>query len=50
MLYVDEDKMRNTKIYENNPEYIRNMINTMYDFIELIEYCAEHDDVNLIFG
>lgn len=47
-LFIDEDKIRAESTVENN-EYFERWIKTMYDFIDLIKYCAEHDNVKLIF-
>ena len=48
-LFVDEDKIRAESSVENN-EYFERMIKLMHEFIDLIKYCADHDDVKLIFG
>ena len=45
-LVVDEEKIKSLSAVHN----YENLINTMYEFIDLIDYCAEHDDVILIFG
>ena len=48
-LFVDEEKIRSLKIYNNNPEYVERMIKKMYEFIDLINYSAT-ENVKLIFG
>ena len=45
-LFVDEEKIKSLSTVQNH----ENMINNMYEFIELIDYCAEHKDIKLIFG
>ena len=47
-LVVDEEKIKS--VLSGNIEYADRTINVMYEFIDLIDYCAEHDDVILIFG
>lgn len=47
-LVVDEEKIKSE--LSKNIEYIDRTIKVMYEFIDLIDYCAEHDDVILIFG
>lgn len=47
-LAVDEEKIKS--VSSGNIEYTDRTINVMYEFIDLIDYCAEHDDVILIFG
>jgi len=47
-LFVDEEKIRALSTEKN--EYYERMIKSMYEFITLIRYCAENDDVELIFG
>ena len=44
-LIVDEDKIKSVEY--SNEEY---MIGLMYEFKDIIEYCADNDDVELIFG
>ncbi len=44
-LFVDEDKIR-----EVDSQVIDSMIKQMYNFIDIVNYCAERDDVKLIFG
>ena len=48
-LCVDEDKINQASTVDNNTYYNR-IISMMYDFIELVKYCASNDDVKLIFG
>lgn len=45
-LVVDEEKIKSLSTVQN----YENTISNMYEFIDLIDYCAEHDDVILIFG
>lgn len=47
-LVVDEEKIKS--VSSGNIEYIDRTIEVMYEFIDLIDYCAEHDDIKLIFG
>lgn len=47
-LVVDEEKIKS--VLSGNIEYTDRTIKVMYEFIDLIDYCAEHDDVILIFG
>lgn len=47
-LVVDEDKIKS--VLSENIEYADRIIKLMYEFIDLINYCAEHDDIELIFG
>lgn len=47
-LAVDEEKIKS--VLSGNIEYADRTIKLMYEFIDLINYCAEHDDVILIFG
>lgn len=47
-LAVDEEKIKS--VLSENIEYVDRIIKLMYEFIDLIDYCAEHDDVILIFG
>ena len=47
-LVVDEDKIKS--VLSENIEYAGRIIKLMYEFIDLINYCAEHDDIELIFG
>lgn len=49
-LFVDEDKIKSLEKYGNNPEYNDRIIGMMYDFIDLVEYSANNDDVKLLFG
>ena len=51
-LIVDEDKIKSvlSENKEYNMEYVDRMTGLMYDFIDIVDYCAEHDDVKLIFG
>lgn len=49
VLFIDEEKIRNHENYKNNPEYAEKMINTMYEFKELVEYCAEYKNSKLEF-
>ena len=45
-LVVDEEKIKSLSTVQN----YENMINTMYEFIDLIDYCAEHDDMGFYLG
>lgn len=47
-LFVDEDKIKS--VLSENIEYADRIIKLMYEFIDMVEYCAENDDVELIFG
>lgn len=47
-LFVDEEKIKSLSVERN--EYYERMISMMYEFIDLIRYCAKRDDVKLIFG
>ena len=47
-LFVDEEKIKSLSYADE--EYRNRMIRLMYEFITLIRYCAENDDVELIFG
>ncbi len=47
-LVVDEEKIKS--VLSENIEYVDRTIKVMYEFIDLIDYCAERDDVILIFG
>ena len=47
-LAVDEEKIKS--VSSGNIECADRTIKLMYEFIDLIDYCAEHDDVILIFG
>lgn len=47
-LFVDEDKIK--KVYSGNLEYAERMIQLMYEFIELVKYCANNDEIKLLFG
>lgn len=47
-LFVDEEKIKS--LLSENIEYADRIIKLMYEFIDLIDYCAEHDDIKLIFG
>ena len=49
-LVVDEDKITSLEKYSNNPKYNDRIIKLMYDFIDLVEYCAKDSSVKLIFG
>ena len=46
-LFVDEDRIREL---HPNPEVTDMRIRTMHEFIKVIEYCADRDDVKLLFG
>ena len=46
-LFVEEEAI--LKIYPNH-EYANRIIQLMYEFIDLIKYCASNSDVKLIFG
>lgn len=48
-LFVDEEKINSQSTVENN-EYYNRIIKAMYDFIDMVNYCADNDDVILIFG
>lgn len=50
VLIVDEEAIKNTVNYQNNPDYGEHMIKLMYEFIDLIKYCVKHDEVKLIFS
>ena len=51
-LFVDEYKIKSVlgKLDGYNREYIDTRIKFMYEFIDLVDYCAMHDGVKLIFG
>lgn len=49
-LSINEELIRKTVLYFNDESYVEDLIKRMYEFKKLIEYCAEHDDVKLIFG
>ena len=49
-LFVDKEAISEVDVYSTNPEYVNRIIGAMYDFIDIVEYCAENDDVKLIFG
>ena len=49
-LHIDEEKIKNSEGYENNPEYTERIIKLMYEFKDLISYCAENPEVKLLFG
>lgn len=49
-LSINEELIKKTELYFNNESYIEDLIKRMYEFKELIEYCAEHNEVKLIFG
>ena len=48
-LFVDEEKIKNKASIENQ-EYLNRMIKNMYEFIDLIDYCAKNNNIKLIFG
>lgn len=48
-LFVDEDKINGVSSVENN-EYYNRIIGKMYEFIELVNYCASNDKIKLLFG
>lgn len=48
-LFVDEDKINAQSTVDNN-EYYNRIIKKMYEFIDLIDYCASNPEVKLIFG
>lgn len=45
-LTVDEDKISRLDHAEDRKKQI---IERMYDFIDLVRYCSEHDDIKLLF-
>ena len=47
-LFVDEDKIKS--VLSGNIEYADGIINVMYEFIDMVEYCAKHENIELIFG
>ncbi len=47
-LVVDEEKIKS--VLSENIEYVDRTIKVMYEFVNLIDYCAERNDVELIFG
>ena len=47
-LFVDEERIKSA--LAKNKEYCDRMIKLMYEFVGLITYCAEHNDVKLIFN
>lgn len=49
-LIVDENKIKSMENYDNNPKYFERIIKLMYEFIDIIDYCAKDDGVKLIFG
>ena len=51
-LIVDEDKIKSvlSENKEYNMEYVDRVIRLMYDFIDIVDFCAGDDDVTLIFG
>lgn len=51
-LIVDEDKIKSvlSEDKEYNIGYVGRLNKLMYDFIDIVDYCAKHDNVKLIFG
>lgn len=47
-LFVDEEKI--LSLSYRNEEYRKRMIDQMYEFIDIIEYCADNNEIKLIFG
>ena len=47
-LFVDEDKIKS--VLSGNIEYANGIIKVMYEFIDMVEYCAKHENIELIFG
>ena len=48
-LFVDEEKINAESTVENN-EYYNRIIKKMYEFIDLVDYCANHPECKLLFG
>lgn len=47
-LFVDDDKIKS--VLSGNIEYADRIIKLMYEFIDMVEYCAKHENIELIFG
>lgn len=47
-LVVDEEKIKS--VFSGNIEYADRIIKLMYEFIDMVEYCAKHENIELIFG